>query len=212
MLDARGEPRLVQQHRDELRILGEVRVQPLDRHRARESDRPDQPPEVDRRHSTGGDFAVDGVAPHDPQGGGFRCRFGHCRGHIVRRHGHAVDAEGLTPPWRTQRVLPRMRIRPAEPPPPPPPLSPWLCPLAGGPNKLPPPPPKPPATPLPPRPPLAAIASAECDDDVISLDQDRAAASAAAAPADRRRRACSPRAPRRRWKKRCRSPASCRRR
>ena len=51
MPDARREARLVEEHRDELGILRELRVQPLDRDRAREADRPEQPPEMDRRHA-----------------------------------------------------------------------------------------------------------------------------------------------------------------
>ena len=69
--DARGEARLVEEHRDELGILGELRVEALDRDRAREADRTEQPPEVDRRHAAGGDLVVERIAPDDAQRSAF---------------------------------------------------------------------------------------------------------------------------------------------
>ena len=44
MANARCEPRLVQEHGDELRVLGERGVQPLDGHGSREADRSEEPP------------------------------------------------------------------------------------------------------------------------------------------------------------------------
>ena len=65
VLDARGEARLVEEHRDELGILGELRMQPLDRDGAREADRAEQAAEVDRRHAAGGDLVVERITPYD---------------------------------------------------------------------------------------------------------------------------------------------------
>ena len=63
--DARGEARLVEEHRDELGILRELRVQPLDRDRAREADRTEQSAEMDRGHPACGDGIVESVSPYD---------------------------------------------------------------------------------------------------------------------------------------------------
>ena len=65
MADARREPRLVEEHRDELGVGRELRVQALDRDRAREADRPEQPPKMDGGHATGRNGAVEGVPAHD---------------------------------------------------------------------------------------------------------------------------------------------------
>ena len=62
---ARGEPRFVDEHRDELRVRRELRVEPLDRDGAREPDRADDAPEVDRRHAAGRDLPADRVAADD---------------------------------------------------------------------------------------------------------------------------------------------------
>ena len=61
--DARREPRLLEEHRDELGVLGEVRMQALDRDRAREADGPEQAREMDCGHTAGGDLAVQRVSP-----------------------------------------------------------------------------------------------------------------------------------------------------
>ena len=61
VLDARGEPRLVEEHRGEVRVVRELRVQALDGDRTEEPRGADQAPEVDRRHATGRDRVVDGV-------------------------------------------------------------------------------------------------------------------------------------------------------
>ena len=59
--DARGEPGLVEEHRDELRVLREVRVEALDGDRAVEAAGAEQPAYVDGRHAAGGDLAEDRV-------------------------------------------------------------------------------------------------------------------------------------------------------
>ena len=65
MLDARGEARLVEEHRDELGVLRELRMQALDRDGAREADRAEEAPEVDRRHAARGDLVVERITPYD---------------------------------------------------------------------------------------------------------------------------------------------------
>lgn len=50
MADTRGELRLVEEHRDELGVPCELRVQLLDRDGPREAARPTQTAEVNRRH------------------------------------------------------------------------------------------------------------------------------------------------------------------
>ncbi len=57
--------RLVEEHRDELGVLRELRVQALDRDGAREARRPEQAPEVHRRHPARRDLVVDGVPPEE---------------------------------------------------------------------------------------------------------------------------------------------------
>jgi hypothetical protein len=65
VLDARGEAGLVEEHRHELGILGELRVQPLDGDGLREAHRPEQTAEVHGGHAPGGDLAVHRVASDD---------------------------------------------------------------------------------------------------------------------------------------------------
>ena len=66
VIDAARDASFVDEHRHELRLFGEVRVQPLDRHRPPESARPHQPPEVHRRHPSGGDFPIE-LVPINPR-------------------------------------------------------------------------------------------------------------------------------------------------
>ncbi len=73
VLDARGEARLVEEHRHELGIRGELRVEALDGDGARETDRARKPPQVHRRHPAGGDAIVELVAADDDR---RRGRFG----------------------------------------------------------------------------------------------------------------------------------------
>jgi hypothetical protein len=68
----RRKARLVQEHRRELGILGELRVQTLDRHRARESDGPHQAPQVHRGHAAGGDLLEELIAADHALGSGLR--------------------------------------------------------------------------------------------------------------------------------------------
>ncbi len=63
--DAGRETCFVEEHRDELRVLGELGMQPLNCHGPREAYRPTQSPVVHRRHPTRGDFSVESVAPDD---------------------------------------------------------------------------------------------------------------------------------------------------
>ncbi len=51
--NSRREPRLVEEHRDELGVRRELRVKTLDRDRAREPNRPDEATEVHGRHPAG---------------------------------------------------------------------------------------------------------------------------------------------------------------
>jgi len=60
--DARRESRLVQKHRDELRVLRELRVQAFDRDRAREPDGPDEASDMDGCHAATGDLVEQRIA------------------------------------------------------------------------------------------------------------------------------------------------------
>jgi hypothetical protein len=59
--DASRQARLVQEHRDEARVLGQVRMQPLDGHGLRKSTRGEDASQVHARHATGGELRVDDV-------------------------------------------------------------------------------------------------------------------------------------------------------
>lgn len=61
--DARREPRFVDEHRDELRLFGEVRVHAFDGDDSLEPRRPEEAAEPHRRHAAGGDFVEDCVTP-----------------------------------------------------------------------------------------------------------------------------------------------------
>ncbi len=63
--DARGQPGLVEEHRDELGIARVLRVQSLDRDRARETNRTEEAPVVDGRHPAGSDLAIERVPSDD---------------------------------------------------------------------------------------------------------------------------------------------------
>ena len=63
--NARRDARFVQEHRDELVLAREVRVEALDRHEAREAPGAERAPEVHRRHATRRDLVVDRVAAID---------------------------------------------------------------------------------------------------------------------------------------------------
>src|SRR5262249_12787529 len=65
MADARREARLVEEHRDELRILGELRGEPLDRDGPREADLAEEAAHVHRRHAARRDLVVERVAADD---------------------------------------------------------------------------------------------------------------------------------------------------
>ena len=60
--DARREPGLLEEHRDEVGILREVRMEALDRDGAREPDGSEQARKMDRGHAAGGDLAVQRVS------------------------------------------------------------------------------------------------------------------------------------------------------
>jgi hypothetical protein len=62
MLDARREPGLVDEHRDELGVLRELPVEALDRDRPREPRRAARATVVNGSHPPDGDFAEDDVA------------------------------------------------------------------------------------------------------------------------------------------------------
>ena len=70
MPNTRRDARLIEEHRDKFGIRSELRVEPLDRDRAREPNGPDEASEVDRGHATRGDDAVQRVTPNNPNGGG----------------------------------------------------------------------------------------------------------------------------------------------
>jgi hypothetical protein len=61
MTYADREARLVEEHADEIGILREVGMQPLDRDRSRETDGADEARDMDRGHAAGRDFAVQRV-------------------------------------------------------------------------------------------------------------------------------------------------------
>ena len=61
----RREPRLVEEHRDELRVTGVLRVQPLDGDGAAKAHGPHEASVVHRRHAARRDLAVHGIATHD---------------------------------------------------------------------------------------------------------------------------------------------------
>ncbi len=65
--NARHHARLVDEAGAELRVLRELRMKLLDRDRAGEADGAEEPAEVNRRHASCGDFAVDGVPTHRPR-------------------------------------------------------------------------------------------------------------------------------------------------
>jgi hypothetical protein len=62
---ARREARFVEEHRDELGVLRELRVEALDRNRAPEADLAHETTVVNRCHAAGGNLSVHGVAAHD---------------------------------------------------------------------------------------------------------------------------------------------------
>jgi hypothetical protein len=66
--DARRQTRFVEEHLHEIGISGELRVEPLDRHRPHEPGGPQQAPEMHRRHASGRNLAVQHVTPDDPRG------------------------------------------------------------------------------------------------------------------------------------------------
>ena len=67
--DARREPRLVEEHGDELGVLRQGRVQSLDGDRPREPDGAQQAADVNGRHPAGGDLGVQRVASYGAGGG-----------------------------------------------------------------------------------------------------------------------------------------------
>ncbi len=69
MLDARSEARFVEEHLDELRILGVRCEEPFDRDDTRESSGSELLREHDRRHATRPDLLEKCIAPHDERGG-----------------------------------------------------------------------------------------------------------------------------------------------
>ncbi len=74
MLHASRESRLVEEHRGEVGIVGELRVQSLDGDGAREADRPHEAAEVDLRHSSRSDRIEDRIAPNHQGGSRVRTR------------------------------------------------------------------------------------------------------------------------------------------
>ena len=62
MLNAGRDPRLVDEHRDEVGVARELSVESLDGDGAREADRAEQAAEMDGRHAAGGERAVDRVS------------------------------------------------------------------------------------------------------------------------------------------------------
>ena len=64
VVDAGRHPSFVEEHLDELRLLGELRMELLDGDDARESDRPDQLAEEDAAHAPCRELVVDGVPAH----------------------------------------------------------------------------------------------------------------------------------------------------
>ena len=66
--DARNQARLVEEHRDEIRVLREVSVELLDRDRPREAFRSDEAPDVDGGHPARRDLPVERIPSDDPLG------------------------------------------------------------------------------------------------------------------------------------------------
>ena len=71
VLDAAHQARLVEEHREELAVAREVRVQPLDRDDPAEAASTEEAPEVHARHPAARDLVVDGVPPDDLHGLSF---------------------------------------------------------------------------------------------------------------------------------------------
>ena len=63
VLDARREASLVEEHRDELRVARELRVEALDRHRPREPGRASEPAQMDGRHPAMRDLLEENITP-----------------------------------------------------------------------------------------------------------------------------------------------------
>ena len=74
VVDPRGDPRLVEEHIDELVIFDEVRVDALDRHPLLEAARSIHPRQVDARHATDADLVDDAVAA-EKEGAGLLVGF-----------------------------------------------------------------------------------------------------------------------------------------
>jgi hypothetical protein len=62
MMNARRCARLVEEHRDELRLVGQVLVHQLDRHEPLEATRASEPSKIDGAHAAPGDLRDDLVA------------------------------------------------------------------------------------------------------------------------------------------------------
>ena len=97
MADPRRQSRLVEEHRDELGLTRELRMQPLDGDRAREPDRAQQATEVHRGHTASRDLAVQRVAPDHPERGRRGLAAGVARCRIVHR--------GSDPYFRGERMM-----------------------------------------------------------------------------------------------------------
>ena len=73
MTNARDDARFVHEHRDELLVLEEVLVEALHRHRSPEANRPEQPPEMDRRHPARRELVEQRIPADDDRPGLHRC-------------------------------------------------------------------------------------------------------------------------------------------
>jgi hypothetical protein len=103
MADPRREPCLIDEHRDELRLFGVLRVHALDRDGSREADRSEQPTDAHRRHAARCELVVDDV-PSDGERSlsaqtrsAYHCRSGpfELRVVIAWRTGHHPDVRLL---------------------------------------------------------------------------------------------------------------------
>lgn len=80
MPNARGEARLVDEHRRKIRILRELRMQSFDGDGARESDGAEEASEMDRRHAAGGDFVMHGIPPDEKRPRALRLFYANAHG------------------------------------------------------------------------------------------------------------------------------------
>src|SRR6185295_7328494 len=92
--DPRREARLVEEHPLELVVVEQMRMQPLGRHDARETERSGEAREVNRRHAARSDLVEDRVATHL-----LLRRF------LRRRWNHSTSSERKAPIFKVNRAF-----------------------------------------------------------------------------------------------------------